>query len=63
VGAIHRPSAWRCFDRLEGLMRERGIQSVLADASSNAREFYLRRGYRANGPEKSNEARPMTKQL
>lgn len=30
---------------LEGLMRGRGIRQVRAEASSNAEEFYLRRGY------------------
>ena len=35
---------------LEGLLRDRGIQAVRADASSNARDFYLRRGYRLSGP-------------
>jgi len=30
---------------LEGLMRERGILTVRAEASSNAEEFYLGRGY------------------
>jgi putative acetyltransferase len=34
---------------LEALMRERGIQNVRAEASSNAEEFYLRRGYELTG--------------
>ena len=51
------------LDRLEGLMRDRGIQAVLAEASSNAREFYLRRGYRANGPQARNGAWPIAKGL
>ncbi len=48
---------------LEGLMRERGILSVQADASSNAEDFYLRRGYERIGPRSSELARPITKRL
>jgi putative acetyltransferase len=47
--------------KLEGLMRKRGIQAVRADASSNAREFYLRRGYRMTGPQTPDGAWPITK--
>src|SRR5437588_234677 len=36
--------------RLEGLRIERGMQAVRAEASSNAQQFYLRRGYRVSGP-------------
>jgi len=49
--------------RLEGLMRERGIRAVRAEASSNAREFYLRRGYRMSGPRTADGAWPITKDL
>jgi putative acetyltransferase len=45
---------------LEGLMRVRGVQ---AEASSNARDFYLRRGYRATGPQTLDGAWPIAKQL
>ena len=48
---------------LEGLMRERGFPSVQAEASSNARGFYLRRGYRATGPQTSEGAWPIAKEL
>jgi len=48
---------------LEGLMRDRGIKAIRADASSNAREFYLRRGYRMNGPQTAAGAWPITKDL
>jgi putative acetyltransferase len=51
------------LDMVEGLMRDRGIQAVQAEASSNAREFYLRRGYRANGPQTPNGAWPIAKEL
>jgi putative acetyltransferase len=51
------------LDRLEGLMRHRGVQAVRAEASSNAREFYLRRGYRANGPQTAKGAWPIAKEL
>jgi putative acetyltransferase len=48
---------------LEGLMRGRGIQAVQAEASSNAREFYLRRGYRVTGPQTPKRAWPIEKEL
>ena len=50
------------LDRLEGLMRERGFPSVRLEASSNARGFYLRRGYRATGPQTLQGAWPMVKE-
>ena len=49
--------------RLEGLMIERGIQAVRAEASSNAQEFYLRRGYRLSGPQTIAGAWPIAKEL
>jgi len=48
--------------RLEGLMRERGFSSVYLEASPNARAFYLRRGYRAAGPQTPQGAWPMVKE-
>ena len=48
--------------RLEGLMRDREFPSVRAEASSNARGFYLRRGYRATGPQTPQGAWPMVKE-
>jgi putative acetyltransferase len=48
---------------LEGLMRDREFPSVRAEASSNARDFYLRRGYRATGPQAPNGAWPIAKEL
>jgi putative acetyltransferase len=50
------------LDRLEGLMREREFPSVRLKASLNARGFYLRRGYRASGPQTSDGAWPMVKE-
>src|SRR3954464_14362906 len=47
---------------LEGLMREREFPSVRLEASSNARGFYLRRGYRATGPQTPQGAWPMVKE-
>jgi len=35
---------------LETLMCARGVREMRADASSNAVAFYLRRGYRVDGP-------------
>ena len=49
--------------RLEGLMRERGVRMVRAEASSNARDFYLRRGYRQMGPQTPDRAWPIAKEL
>jgi putative acetyltransferase len=48
---------------LEGLMRDREFPSVRAEASANARDFYLRRGYRATGPQTPEGAWPMAKEL
>lgn len=48
---------------LEDLIRERQFPSVRAEASSNALAFYLRRGYRANGPQVANGAWPIVKAL
>jgi putative acetyltransferase len=48
---------------LEGLMRDRGFPSVHAEASPNARDFYLRRGYRATGPQTPDGAWPIAKEL
>jgi putative acetyltransferase len=49
--------------RLEALLRVRGVAAVRAEASSNARAFYLRRGYRQTGPQTSAGAWPIAKQL
>jgi putative acetyltransferase len=49
------------LDKLERLMREREFPSVRLEASSNARGFYLRRGYRATGPQTPQGAWPMVK--
>jgi len=51
------------LDRLEALMRGRGVDAVRAEASSNAKDFYLRRGYRATGPQTPMGVWPITKQL
>jgi putative acetyltransferase len=50
------------LDMLEGLMRDREFPSVRLEASSNARGFYLRRGYRATGPQTPQGAWPMVKE-
>ncbi|QHO76120.1 hypothetical protein ACH79_29435 [Bradyrhizobium sp. CCBAU 051011] len=46
---------------LEGRMRDREFPSV--EASSNARDFYLRRGYRSVGPQSPDGAWPIVKEL
>jgi putative acetyltransferase len=51
------------LDMLEGLIRDRGFPSVRAEASINARGFYLRRGYRATGAQAPNRAWPIAKEL
>ena len=48
---------------LEGLMRDRGFPSAHAEASTNARDFYLRRGYRATGSQTPEGAWPIAKEL
>ena len=51
------------LDRLETLMRGRGVHAVRAEACSNAKAFYLRRGYTETGPRTPAGAWPITKQL
>jgi len=51
------------LDRLEGLMRGRGFETVRAEASPNALSFYLRRGYRVTGPLTPVGAWPITRQF
>jgi putative acetyltransferase len=51
------------LEMVERLMRGRGIQAVQAEASSNARAFYLRRGYRVTGPQTPKAAWPIEKEL
>jgi putative acetyltransferase len=51
------------LDMLEGLMRDREFPSVRAEASSNARGFYLRGGYRTTGPQTPQGAWPIAKEL
>ena len=48
---------------LEGLLRNRGISAMRADASSNARDFYLRRGFRLTGPRGPAGTWPIEKHL
>ncbi len=48
---------------LEGLIRDREFPSVHAEASTNARDFYLRRGYRVVGPQAPKGTWPIAKEL
>ena len=48
---------------LEALMRRRGIPAVSADASANAEDFYLRRGYEPMGVRTPEGAQPIRKRL
>ncbi len=47
----------------EGLIRAAGHCAVALDASSNAEQFYLRRGYEAQSGGDTSAGRPMLKQL
>ncbi len=47
------------LEMLERLMHERGVQAVRAEASSNALDFYLRRGYRSAGLQTPDRAWPI----
>jgi putative acetyltransferase len=51
------------LDRLEELMRGRGVDAIHAEASANALSFYLRRGYRVTGPQTPVGAWPITRQV
>jgi len=51
------------LDRLESLMRGRGVVTVHAEASPNALGFYLRRGYVVTGPKTPVSAWPITRQF
>ena len=51
------------LDTLEGLIRDRGFHCVRAEASANARDFYIRRGYRTAGAEAPNGVWPIAKEL
>jgi putative acetyltransferase len=62
-GFAGRGVASGMLTRLEGLMMARGVAAVLAEASSNARDFYLRRGYRLSGPQTAGGAWPIIKDL
>jgi putative acetyltransferase len=53
----------RLLDVAEKLMRERGVPVIRADASRNAEEFYLRRGYEPTGPRPADGPRPLAKRL
>jgi putative acetyltransferase len=48
---------------LEALMRERGVANVRAEASANAEEFSLRRGYKPTGVRSPEGARLVSKRL
>ena len=47
----------------EELARRSGVQVLRADASSNAEEFYFRRGYEPAGPRPPDGARPIVKRM
>ena len=49
--------------RLEGLMRERDMVAIRTEATLNAEDFYLRRGYQPAGPRLATEIRPLAKRL
>jgi putative acetyltransferase len=51
------------LNMLEGLLRQRGIAAVHAEASWNAETFYFQRGYEAIGPRSPAGATPIVKQF
>jgi putative acetyltransferase len=51
------------LDLLEASMRQRGIPAVFAEASANAEQFYLRRGYEPTGVRTPEGAQPIRKRL
>ncbi|SDP30520.1 GNAT family N-acetyltransferase [Afipia sp. GAS231] len=51
------------LEMLERRMLASGADTIRAEASSNARAFYLRRGYLMSGPQTTKGAWPITKQL
>jgi len=53
----------RLLNLAEQLMRDEGVQVVRLEASWNAEEFYLQRGYEPTGPRPANDARPFVKRL
>lgn len=53
----------RLLGMLEDVMYERGVVEVRAEASSNARDFYLRRGYTLTASQAAQGAWPMAKQI
>jgi putative acetyltransferase len=48
---------------VERLMRQRGIKAIRLEASLNAEQFYLRRGFKPTGDRAPDDAIPMAKQL
>ena len=48
---------------VEDILRRRGVSVIRADASWNAEDFYIRRGYEPLGPRPPDDARPMRKRL
>jgi putative acetyltransferase len=48
---------------LEALTRERGFSVMHAQASANALQFYLQRGYEPCGPQTADGAQPIAKRL
>ena len=53
----------RLLRLIEDAMRGRGIAVIRAEASWNAEDFYIRRGYEPLGPRSPGDARPMHKHL
>lgn len=51
------------LELVEDVLRTRGVGVIRADASWNAEEFYLHRGYEPLAPRPANDPRPMRKVL
>jgi len=53
----------RLLQYAEDVLRHRGVSVIRVEASWNAENFYIRRGYEPLGPRPPEDARPMRKRL
>lgn len=60
---VERGVGAQLLDLAEQAMQDNGVQTARADASWNAEEFYLRRGYEPLGPRPPDGPRPLVKRF
>jgi putative acetyltransferase len=60
---VERGVGAQLLELAEQAMRGAGVRAVRADASWNAEEFYLRRGYEPLGPRPADGPRPLVKRF